>query len=475
MLLSALDAEWGGTDCPVAIRIDGVAMSRAELRSAAGALAGRIADASALAVLARPTAETVVAVVAGLLAGVPVVPVPPDAGPAERGHILRDSGAPLFAVAPGEEGEDAHGAEILTVDRTARAPGAEFAEPPASATAFVLYTSGTTGAPKGVLISRRAIAAGLDGLADAWAWTRRDTLVHGLPLFHVHGLILGVLGALRTGSRLVHTGRPTPAAYAAEARAGGTLFFGVPTVWSRVVADEEAARALAGARLLVSGSAPLPVTVFTRLAELTGKRPVERYGMTETLITLSTRADGERRPGSVGLPIAGVRTRLVGEDGLPVPHDGETVGELQVDGPTVCGGYLGRPDADAESWTADGWFRTGDVAVIGPDGFHRIVGRASVDLIKSGGFRIGAGEVEAALRDHEGVADAAVVGAPDEDLGQAVVAYVIPREGSAPSEERLIAFVAERLSAHKRPRRIVFVDDFPRNAMGKVLKARLTA
>ena len=462
-LLSALDGGFG--DAADAVTVDGVALSRERLRAASGAVAARIAGAPALAVLARPTVETVVATVAGLLAGVPVVPVPPDAGPKEREHILRDSGAPILAVAARDADAEAYGARLLTVD-----PGERGTAPtePAGGTAFVLYTSGTTGAPKGVLLSRSAVAAGLDGLADAWAWTPEDTLAHGLPLFHVHGLILGVLGPLRVGGRLVHTGRPTPEAYAA---AGASLYFGVPTVWSRVAADRAAARELASARLLVSGSAPLPVPVFERLAALTGHAPIERYGMTETLITLSTRADGERRPGSVGLPVAGVRTRLVAEDGTPVPHDAETVGELQVSGPTLSDGYLGRPDADAESRTADGWFRTGDVAVIGPDGFHRIVGRASVDLIKSGGFRIGAGEVEAALRDHPSVADAAVVGAPDADLGQAVVAYVIP--AAEVDGDTLTAFVAERLSVHKRPRRVVLVEELPRNAMGKVLKKRL--
>ena len=469
MLLTALDGRYG--DRADALTVDGTALSRERLRAAAGAVAARIAGAPALAVLARPGIETVVATVAGLLAGVPVVPVPPDAGPKERAHILRDSGAPLLAVSAADRDTEAYGARLLTVDPDERGdvpaePG-DPADPadPGEGTAFILYTSGTTGAPKGVLLGRRAVAAGLDALAEAWAWTPEDTLVHGLPLFHVHGLILGVLGPLRTGGRLVHTGRPTPAAYAA---AGGSLYFGVPTVWSRIAADEPSAKALASARLLVSGSAPLPVPVFERLRALTGQAPIERYGMTETLITLSTRADGERRPGSVGLPLAGVRTRLVAENGAELPQDGETVGELQVSGPTLCDGYLGRPDADAESRTADGWFRTGDVAVVDPDGFHRIVGRASVDLIKSGGFRIGAGEVEAALRDHPAVLDAAVVGAPHADLGQAVTAFVIP---SGPvTEGELSAFVAERLSVHKRPRRVVLVDELPRNAMGKVLK-----
>ncbi|MDH6579413.1 acyl-CoA synthetase [Kitasatospora sp. MAP5-34] len=461
-LLTALEGAYG--DSADALRIDGYAMSREQLLGAATAVAERVAGAPALAVLARPSAETVVAVVGGLLAGVPVVPLPPDSGPKEREHILRDSGATLLA---GGQASADDGIETFAVELGARS-GGSFAEPAPERTAFVLYTSGTTGAPKGALIPRSAVAAGLDGLAAAWQWTAEDTLVHGLPLFHVHGLVLGVLGALRTGSRLVHTGRPTPEAYAG---ARGSLYFGVPTVWSRVVADRAAAEALGSARLLVSGSAPLPVPVFERLAALTGRAPVERYGMTESLITVSTRADGERRPGSVGLPLDGVRTRLVGEDGGAVPHDGETVGELQVAGPTLFTGYLNRPDANAESWTADGWFRTGDVAVIGPDGFHRIVGRASVDLIKSGGYRIGAGEVESALRDHPAVADAAVIGAPDPDLGQAVVAYVIA--DGVVTGDQLTAFVAERLSVHKRPRRVVLVDELPRNAMGKVLKKQL--
>ena len=468
-LLAALQDGHG--DSADALRIDGVALSREQLLGAATAVADRAAGAPALAVLARPTAQTVAAVVGGLLAGVPVVPLPPDSGPKERAHILRDSGAALLALAAGDdvpEGLDAlPGLEPLPVDLADRS-AASHPEPAPDATAFVLYTSGTTGAPKGAVIRRRAVAADLDALADAWQWTADDTLVHGLPLFHVHGLVLGVLGALRTGSRLVHTGRPTPGGYA---RAGGSLYFGVPTVWSRIAADHTAAAELRAARLLVSGSAPLPVPVFEKLAALTGHAPVERYGMTESLITVSTRAAGERRPGSVGLPLEGVRTRLVGEDGGPVPYDGESVGELQVAGPTLFSGYLNRPDADAESWTADGWFRTGDVAVIGEDGFHRIVGRASVDLIKSGGYRIGAGEVEAALRDHPAVADAAVVGAPDEDLGQAVVAYVVP--DGVVTGEQLTAFVAERLSVHKRPRRVLLVDELPRNAMGKVLKRQL--
>ena len=220
----------------------------------------------------------------------------------------------------------------------------------------------------------------------------------------------------------------------------------------------------------MSGSAALPVPVFDQLVRLTGDAPVERYGSTESLITLSTRADGERRPGWVGLPLSGVETRLVDDAGGLVPHDGETIGRLQVRAPTVFDGYLNRPEETAEAFDADGWYRTGDVAVVDSGGMHRIVGRESVDLIKSGGFRVGAGEIESALLGHPGVQEAAVVGLPDEDLGQRIVAFVV---GDADPDE-LIDYVAGQLSVHKRPREVHIVDGLPRNARGKVLMKKLS-
>jgi fatty acid CoA ligase FadD36 len=371
-----------GEDIPDAVTIGDTALSRGDILGAATSVAERVAQADRLAVLATPSVKTVLAVVGCLIAGVTVVPVPPDAGPAEREHILRDSGAQAWL---GEAPEDTAGLQVLPVRQHARS-WHSYPDPHPSSIAFVLYTSGTTGPPKGVLLSRQAIAADIDALADAWQWTWKDTLVHGLPLFHVHGLILGLLGPLRIGSPVIHTGKPTPALYAA---ARGSLYFGVPTVWSRIAADEDSARTLSTARLLVSGSAPLPVPVFEKLRALTGQAPIERYGMSETLITISTRADGERRPGSVGVPVKGVETRLRGENGEILPHDGESVGALQVQGPMMFDGYLNNPEATAKSFTEDGWFDTGDVAVIDHDGFHRIVGRASTDLIKSGGYRVG--------------------------------------------------------------------------------------
>lgn len=443
----------------VAVQIGADALSRADLIAAASAVADRIAGATAVAINATPSLHTVVAVVGCVMAGVAAVPVPPDSGPAERDHILKDSNAELILEAVRGE----HRVPSVPVDLRARS-SVRHREPDQHATAFIMYTSGTTGLPKGVLLSRRAVAAGLDGVADAWDWTSDDVLVHGLPLFHVHGLLLGVLGALRQGSPLIHTQRPKPEAYAA---AKGTLYFGVPTVWSRICADRAAARELSSARLLVSGSAPLPVPVFESLHAITGHAPIERYGMSETMITISTRVDGERRAGWVGQPVRGVQTRLHDDAGNTVPHDGETVGKLHIAGPTLFDGYLGRPDKTAAEFAGDGWFNTGDMAVIDAEGFHRIVGRESIDMIKSGGYRIGAGEVEHALLNHPGVSEAAVIGVPDDDLGQRIVAYVV---SDGVDTEALSDFVATTLSIHKRPREIRPIEALPRNAMGKVQK-----
>jgi len=386
---------------PRTVEIAGERIGPDRLLAAAGAVADRVAGAGTVALLARACRETVVGVAGCLAAGVTVVPVPADCGEAEREHILRDSGARLLLVPGTGPPPPARDGSVPLLPVSAGESGrASHPEPPADHAALVLYTSGTTGPAKGVPVRRSAIAADLDALAEVWQWSSQDVLVHGLPLFHVHGLVLGILGALRIGSGLVHTGRPTPARYAA---AGGTLYFGVPTVWSRISRDAGAARALSRARLLVSGSAALPAPVHEALGALTGQAPVERYGMTETLITLSARADGPRRRGHVGTPLPGTEARLLGEDGRAVAPDGVTFGELSVRGPTVFDGYLGRPADTAAAFDDRGWFRTGDVATVDEDGWYRIIGRTSTDIISSGGFRIGAGEVEDALLEHPAV------------------------------------------------------------------------
>jgi malonyl-CoA/methylmalonyl-CoA synthetase len=345
--------------------------------------------------------------------------------------------------------------------------------------ALIVYTSGTTGAPKGAVMPRRAITSNLDALADAWAWTADDVVAHGLPLFHVHGLVIGILGPLRRGGTALHLGRFSPEAVAEALTGDATMLFGVPTMYRRLAdaaeASPEVADALSRARLLVSGSAALPAAEHARLERLTGRTVVERYGMTETLMNTAIRADGEPAPGTVGPPLGGVEVRLVDDDGTELDvDDDETIGELQVRGPNVFLGYLNRPEATAEA-LRDGWFATGDMATRRPDGYIRLVGRQATDLIKSGGYKIGAGEIEGSLREHPAVADAAVTGELDEDLGERVIAWVVLREGEAVEEDELIDHVASQLAPHKRPRVVHLLDDLPRNELGKVQKKRLTA
>ncbi|MER6358871.1 acyl-CoA synthetase [Streptomyces sp. NPDC001634] len=462
-----------------ALRFGARALTYAELAAAAGALAGRIGGAGRVAVWATPSLETAVGAVAALTAGVPFVPLNPKSGESELGHILSDSAPSLVLAAPGDELPPPL-EELVRIDVDVRGAGpfapAEVAD---EDPALVVYTSGTTGPPKGAVIPRRAVAATLDALADAWQWTGDDVLVHGLPLFHVHGLVLGILGPLRRGGAVRHLGRFSTDGVARELGDGATMLFGVPTMYHRIAEtlplDPELAKALGGARLLVSGSAALPVHDHERIAAATGRRVIERYGMTETLMNTSVRADGEPRPGTVGVPLPGVELRLVEEDGSPITaYDGETVGEIQVRGPNLFTEYLNRPDATAAAFTADGWFGTGDMAVREADGYVRIVGRKATDLIKSGGYKIGAGEIENALLEHPGVSEVAVTGEPDDDLGERIVAWIVPVDPEAPpGAEELADHVARRLAPHKRPRVVRYLDALPRNDMGKIMKRAL--
>ncbi|HWD04185.1 MAG TPA: acyl-CoA synthetase [Amycolatopsis sp.] len=456
-----------------ALRFGDQALTYAELGAVAGSLAARLPE-GRVAVWATPTLHTSVAVVAALLAGVPVVPLNPKIGERELTHILADSTPELVLTEPGVSLPAGLAAlERRDIPLTGAGP-VPSAEPAAETPAFVIYTSGTTGPPKGVVVPRRAVASTLDALEDAWQWTSADVLVHGLPLFHVHGLILGILGPLRRGGSVRHLGRFSTDGVARELRDGATMMFGVPTMYHRiaeaVAADAELAAALRGARLLVSGSAALPVHDHQRITAATGQQVVERYGMTETLMNTSVRADSERKPGTVGVPLAGVELRLIGDAGEEIT-DTETVGEIQVRGPNLFTGYLNRPDATAAA-VVDGWFRTGDMATRDADGYVKIVGRKATDLIKSGGYKIGAGEIENALLEHPGVAEAAVTGEPDDDLGERIVAWVVP-SGGRPTAEELADHVAKLLAPHKRPRIVRYLDALPRNDMGKIMKRAL--
>lgn len=477
-LLPFLDRD--SSDGKAALRFPERTLDYATLRRCAGKVAGQVAGAGRVAIWAQPRLETCVAVIGALAAGVPGVPLNPRSGERELEHILADSAPDLLLTAPGTSVPAAlDGVARVSVELDAPAAGDLPPEPPDDAPALIVYTSGTTGSPKGAVLPRRAIASNLDALAEAWEWTQDDVVVHGLPLFHVHGLVVGVLGPLRLGGTARHLVRFSPEAAVQALGDGGTVLFGVPTMYRRLIAaaeqDPDLTGALGRARLLVSGSAPLPAAEHERLERISGQRAVERYGMTETLMNTAIRADGDRRAGYVGGPLAGVELRLADDDGAVLDAcDDQTIGEIQVRGPNLFLEYLNRPDATAEAFT-DGWFKTGDLATRAPDGYVRIVGRRATDLIKSGGFKIGAGEIEAALLEHDGVDEAAVTGAPDPDLGEHVVAWIVRRDGSDVAEQELVDHVATLLAPHKRPRIVHFLDELPRNELGKVQKKRLTA
>jgi malonyl-CoA/methylmalonyl-CoA synthetase len=459
----------------VALRFGDRTLTYRQLRDSATAVAEQVGDRQRVAAWAVNEPEIAVAVVGALLAGVPITPINPKAGTSELEHILSDSDPEIVLCPPGV---DAPVENRVDVDLTARGGGVPD-EPEPEAPAIVVYTSGTTGPPKGAVLPRRAIASNLDALAEAWEWTGDDVVAHGLPLFHVHGLILGTLGPIRRGGGVHHLGRFSAQGAAKALQGDATMMFAVPTMYHRLAGEaegnDELCRAFASARLLVSGSAALPAIEHERIERLTGQRIAERYGMTETLMNTGVRASGERRPGYVGPPLKDVEIRLVTDDGEPIEAaDDETIGEIQVRGPNLFLEYLNRPDATQEAMTG-GWFKTGDLATRAPDGYIRIVGRRATDLIKSGGFKIGAGEIEGALLEHPAVKEAAVTGEPDPDLGERIVAWIVTREGEEASQDELAGHVADLLTPHKRPRVVHVLEELPRNEMGKVQKKKLTA
>jgi malonyl-CoA/methylmalonyl-CoA synthetase len=369
---------------------------------------------------------------------------------------------------------EARGIRHLLVDDLDAAPtGLPLIDP--GRRAMILFTSGTTGRPKGVVSTHANIEAQIVSLVEAWEWTAEDRILLTLPLHHVHGIVNVIGCALWSGARCDLLPVFDSATVADRIAAGDlTLYMAVPTIYHRLIAhldqtpeeERDLFKESAGRlRLMISGSAALPIPVLERWRELSGHTLLERYGMTEIGMALSNPYRGERTPGSVGTPLPGVEARLVDEDDDPLPPG--QPGEIQVRGPTVFLEYWERPEDTRAAFTDDGWFRTGDTAVVEEDCF-RILGRSSVDILKTGGEKVSALEIEEVLLGHEAVAEAAVVGVDDPEWGQRVVAVVVSRRPVEP--EALKLWVKDRLAPHKVPKEFHFTDALPRNALGKTLK-----
>jgi malonyl-CoA/methylmalonyl-CoA synthetase len=445
-----------------------------------------VAPGDRVAVQAEKSAEVVLLYVACLRLGAVFVPINTANTPTEVEYFLRDSQPRVAVVRPSDRAmlEPAaaraavHHLETLGVDgdgtllEHVRHTGESLATPQAmgkNSPAAIVYTSGTTGRSKGAILSRANLASNAAALIHAWHFTNSDILLHALPLFHIHGLFAALNTVLASGSSLVLLPK-FDAGQVLKQLSRATVFMGVPTYYTRLLQLPELSReTTAGTRLFVSGSAPLLPETHREFLERTGHTILERYGMTETLINTSNPFDGVRKPGSVGPPLPGIEIRIAGGGGFVEP---EVTGALEVRGPNVFCGYWQDPEKTRAEFTADGWFKTGDLGRIDGDGYVHIVGRAK-DLVISGGYNVYPKEVETELDGLSGVLESAVFGVPHPDLGEAVTAAVVLRPTAALTEADVIAAVRVRLARYKVPRRILFVDELPRNTMGKVQKNQL--
>ena len=444
------------------------------------------------------------AALAAQQAGCVVVPLNPRYSHPETAFVLEDSVACLLiAENPSRPAFPVRTLLRREIESTVQSSGSGRIEdltrcmaewgPEPDQPSFLLYTSGTTSRPKGVLLTHGNVQACLESLREAWCWDASDRLLLALPLYHVHGLIVGAYGSIWNGSEIVLHPQFEPAAVWKQLKEEScTLLMGVPTLYQRLLQHAEANPEVVGAdrpcfpqaRLFISGSAPLPASLHRKFEERLGISILERYGMTETLMVLSNPCQGERKAGSVGTPLPGTEVCLMDDSGNAV-QPGET-GELWVRGPAVFSSYWNLPDATSQAFE-DGWFKTGDMARQDSDGYYFIAGRRSVDILKSGGFKVSALEIEEALLALPSVVEAAVVGMPDEDLGEAIVAFIQPASspGRPPAGEidvqalgailgcDLGAHLESRLARYKHPVSYVLVDQIPRNAMGKISKVEL--
>jgi malonyl-CoA/methylmalonyl-CoA synthetase len=394
-------------------------------------------------------------------------------GNTEASTLAFDSlAAPLLASIAAARGIRALSYEQLPARQLAELPDITIER-----RAMILYTSGTTSRPKGVVTTHANIAAQVKSLVEAWEWSANDRIVLCLPLHHVHGIINVVSCALWSGATCEMLPRfDANTVWDRIAEGGVTLFMAVPTVYAKLIhawdtaAEKRRARlsqACARLRLMVSGSAALPVSTLRRWQEISGHTLLERYGMTEIGMALSNPLRGERVPGSVGKPLPSVEVQLVGENGEAVAPG--TPGEIEVRGPSVFAEYWREPDATRDAFR-DGWFRTGDTAVF-ENGAYRILGRTNIDILKTGGHKVSALEIEEALREHSAVADCAVVGVFDKEWGERVAAAVVLNDGGALDLPSLRNWAKELLAPYKLPSRLLLLDVLPRSATGKVIKS----
>jgi malonyl-CoA/methylmalonyl-CoA synthetase len=413
---------------------------------------------------ASSSAELVVAYIAALRAGLIVVPLNPSYTEPEVARIVRDAQPAAAAVDTDVRAawvrRAATAVRIVPIDLSQMPEGGSgeaIDEVATDDTAVLLYTSGTTGAPKGAPLTHGNLLASATAVNLAWRWEPADVLLLVLPLFHLHGLGVGLNGSLCAGAAISLRPRFDPSDVAEQARERVSLFFGVPAMYQRLVSSQRCGP-LARLRLLVSGSAPLPAKLAEAIAYATGQVPLERYGMTETVMLTSNPYEGERRPGTVGFPLPGVDLRVADDD------------EVQVRGPNVISGYFRSPQATAEAFTQDGWFRTGDLGELGTDGYLRLVGRGK-DLIITGGYNVHPREVEDALASHPAVREVAVIGRPSRRWGEQVTAVVVSERPVDAAE--LQAHAARQLAPYKVPKEVEFISKLPRNALGKVLRNEL--
>ena len=458
-------------------------------RAATHLLDGRADLAGARVAFLVPPGRDYVATLWGVwLAGGVAVPLCLTHPPAEMVYVLADADATIVVAHPHFEpvARDlaaSRGARFVTTDafRTSM-PAAAFPDVSPDRRAMVVYTSGTTGKPKGVVTTHGNIAAQITSLIEAWEWSSKDRILHVLPLHHLHGIINVLACALWAGAVCETMPRFDARAVWQRFGAGGlTLFMAVPVIYHRLIAVWEESdpaqrvsmtRAASALRLMVCGSAALPVPVFQRWQVVGGHTLLERYGMTEIGMALSNPLHCERRPGSVGAPLPGVEIRLVDDNGTVVRADDQP-GEIQVRGPAVFMEYWRRPLETVAAFQ-EGWFKTGDIAVRRA-GVYAILGRSSVDIIKTGAYKVSALEVEQELLARPDIEECAVVGAPDEEWGERVCVAVKWRSGCGLPLEELRAWCKERLAVYKVPSRLLSVADLPRNAVGKVTKKDVKA